>query len=58
MALHKDMSDKIIGQFTTSNKTSRGIYFNQYWMKISAWNLEMETLFIYEFSNEELIVPK
>ena len=36
--------DKLIGQFTNPNETARRSYFDQYWMTISEFHSERETM--------------
>ena len=46
MALHKDITDELIGNFITSNETSRKSNSDQYWRPRSEMHLEKESPFI------------
>ena len=56
--VHQYMPDKIIGQFTTSNKTSSKGDSDQYWRSRASGHSKIERSFISALSKYTAIVPK
>ena len=58
LALHKDMPDRLIVQFTTPNKTSSRSCFESPLRKREPGHAEMSRHFISALSNEKALAPK
>ena len=55
--MHKFMPDKLIGQFNTTNKTSRERYFDTSWRTRSEFHSQKENRFISPLRNYTVLVP-